>query len=173
MPSIEPVNFTNGLSISLTLWAEATQYLNEVTQQIDETTQTKNTRFMSQVYGGDNLSAFSDRRYVQDVVRQYGYELNDERFGAYVRAILYSPTSRRGVMASYIIIAFHSIGDSSTGVMVASALFKTRDADDATPIARELFSFTTNETENSVRERFKPWLDEVILLGLDEWHKRL
>ena len=70
-----------------------------------------------------------------------------------------------------ISVHVHGLGRPFTGVLVALAVFSTRSEE--INITRVPFQFTYNEIEDDVVVRYKPWLDEVILLGLDEWRKRL
>jgi hypothetical protein len=57
--------------------------------------------------------------------------------------------------------------------------YRDRDEDGGTTVdgphmlSREVFQFSYTETEQRVLERFEKWLDEVLLLGLNEWRKQL
>ena len=44
---------------------------------------------------------------------------------------------------------------------------------DNTELTQEPFYFTSLEDPAAMRERFRKWLEETILIGLNYWRKRI
>lgn len=80
-----------------------------------------------------------------------------------------------------IILSFHGLGFEFLGVMAASAFIEYRDktedrevtSNDPHVLSSEIFQFSYTEQEEAVVGRFKPWLENVLLVGLDQWRKQL
>lgn len=80
-----------------------------------------------------------------------------------------------------IVLSFHALGFEFLGIMAASAFIEYRDrtenqemaTDTPRVLSNEVFQFSYLEPIETVLERFKPWLEEVLLLGLDQWRKQL
>ncbi len=85
-----------------------------------------------------------------------------------------------------IFIAFHGLGVDFQGVLAVSALLEydvmvfdekdnttKRITDGPYKLCDEVFQFSYKEDENTVLERFKPWLEKVIVVGLDQWRRQL
>jgi hypothetical protein len=82
---------------------------------------------------------------------------------------------------SEILISFHGLGRENTGVLAVVALFYTKHftvlpatfIGDVIPLSNDPFILTYNESERDVISRFRPWLEERLLLGLDRWRKTI
>lgn len=78
-----------------------------------------------------------------------------------------------------IIISFHALGFDFFGMIAASAFIEYRDRSeqqvtfDKPHVLCSEFQFSYAEPENSVIQRFQPWLENVLLVGLDQWRKQL
>ncbi|MBN1815926.1 MAG: Fic family protein [Sedimentisphaerales bacterium] len=80
-----------------------------------------------------------------------------------------------------IVISIHPIGTEFNGLMGATAFLEYRDRqeegpseiDGPYPLVDSPFYFTYKEQDEQVKERFRTWLDEVLLKGLEEWRQRL
>lgn len=80
-----------------------------------------------------------------------------------------------------LIISFHALGFEFLGVMAASAFMEYRDkSEEGGPtvegpyvLCNEVFQFSYNEAEQSVVRRFEPWLNNVVIAGLDQWRRQL
>ena len=78
------------------------------------------------------------------------------------------------------IVVLHFVGNPSPGSCIAGAFLFLRDIDGHdTQEAETVFLpsnplfLTVEEDESAQQSRFRKWLDEVILIGLAEWKKRL
>jgi Fic family protein len=80
-----------------------------------------------------------------------------------------------------IVLSFHALGFEFFGIMAASAFMEYRDKtegqevifDKPRVLCNEVFQFSYTEKENSIIQRFIPWLEDVLLIGLDQWRKQL
>lgn len=80
-----------------------------------------------------------------------------------------------------LVVAFHSLGYDFAGVIAASAYIEYRQhneegdisAEGPYPLSDEVFQFAYTEPEENVMERYKSWLNDVIISGLDQWRRSL
>ena len=80
-----------------------------------------------------------------------------------------------------IILSFHGLGFEFFGIMAASAFIEYRDkteeqevlVDAPRVLCSEVFQFCYTEQFNSIVQRFTPWLENILLVGLDQWRKQL
>jgi hypothetical protein len=80
-----------------------------------------------------------------------------------------------------IILSFHALGFEFFGIMSASAFIEYRDKteeqevtfDKPSILCSEIFQFSYTEQEDYIIQRFSPWLEDVLLVGLDKWRKQL
>lgn len=80
-----------------------------------------------------------------------------------------------------IIVSFHALGFEFFGIMVASAFIQYRDKAEEQEIVfpqpgvlcREVFQFSYTESEDLVTQRFIPWLEDILLVGFDQWNQQL
>ena len=78
-----------------------------------------------------------------------------------------------------ILFSFHGIGREFTGVLVCTAMFYTKQRTDTAetiigevvPLSEEPFYFTYLEAELEVINRFRQWMNERLIKGLDLWRK--
>lgn len=81
------------------------------------------------------------------------------------------------------VVSFHCLGTKFNGIMVASAFLLIRHPkdDDANPridgpypvMPDDLFQFSHNERIENVTRRFRTWLEQVVLIALEQWRKQL
>ena len=80
-----------------------------------------------------------------------------------------------------ILFAFHGMGKSSTGVIACAAMYYTKQASDGgdtmigevIPLAEDPFTLTYTENPTDVQRRFRDWVNDRVILGLDRWRKAL
>ncbi|MFO7776107.1 MAG: Fic family protein [Candidatus Hydrogenedentota bacterium] len=87
-----------------------------------------------------------------------------------------------GEYQSEIVISFHPLGTTFSGIMAASAFVEHRVLNDdlggATldgpyPCCDETFEFSYRQEAETVMVRFERWLNEAILAGLDHWRRSI
>ena len=109
------------------------------------------------------------------IAKQLDYYADTRTFRAWARLKI---QEERQVQ---IVISFHSFGFEFVGIMVASAFLEFRDRTEDNEVTVEgpyaltedLFQFSYNESPPVVIDRFERWLDEVVLIGLDQWRRQL
>jgi fido (protein-threonine AMPylation protein) len=84
---------------------------------------------------------------------------------------------------AHIVLAFHSFGvKSKPGLLAASAFIEYRERSEAEnteepegpyPLCTEPFQFSVREDEKTILKRFKVWLNQVVIAGLDQWRRQL
>jgi Fic family protein len=79
-----------------------------------------------------------------------------------------------------LVFAFHGIGRPFNGSLVCAPFLEFRDTDEeghvdteVVPVAEEAFVFFYNETEARALERFGPWRERVLTVGLQELSQNL
>ncbi|MBL8154741.1 MAG: Fic family protein [Anaerolineae bacterium] len=81
-----------------------------------------------------------------------------------------------------ILLSFHVLGYKPSGIMICTACGYRRSSsddidtsfvEDLQPLSTTPFEFTYQEDQHSLEDRFKKWLDEVLILGIDYWQKGL
>lgn len=90
----------------------------------------------------------------------------------------------RGDRYTDIIFSFHSVGRDFTGLLGVTAFIEFKDIkaekqgepvriDGPFPVLEEVFQFAYSEAPDAVEERFRGWLNKALVVGLDQWRKRL
>jgi len=82
---------------------------------------------------------------------------------------------------SELVVSFHSVGSKFVGVLGASAFMVSRSIEGEArqayygphKIGRDLFQFAFNEDPENVESRFRTWLNDVLVTGLDHWRRQL
>jgi hypothetical protein len=80
-----------------------------------------------------------------------------------------------------IVISFHGLGVAFLGLMAVSAFLEFREANEhneAAPegpytVCTDIFQFSYRDDVERICARFNPWLEQVILIGLEQWRKQL
>jgi len=104
-----------------------------------------------------------------DTAKELDYFANFGVFHAWVRLVM--DTSTR----AEILLSFHGIGHEYRGLLVGTACFYRREAagedsttvSDVIPLSDEPFQINYKEPEGEVVERFRAWIDPVLITGLE------
>lgn len=124
-------------------------------------------------YGGERDFWF--RRNIIDTARALGnYFADVAAYRAWASAIMWTADSR-----AEIVVSFHGIGREFRGVLGVSAFFFWRDERDGggtelrdlTPLTDEVFQINYVEPTEDAVTRFEPWLDNVLMRGLETWRR--
>ncbi len=123
--------------------------------------------------GEDNHYWFKGQ--IIQIAKQFDYYANFREHRAWVQLKI-----RESRIASAL-VSFHGLGYESSGIMAVSAFLEFRNVtenEESLPegpysICTDIFQFTYQDDPESVLVRFKPWLEEVILIWLEQWCKQL
>ncbi|MGB6064454.1 MAG: Fic family protein [Desulfomonilaceae bacterium] len=116
------------------------------------------------------------RTQIVEQARKFDYWADMRTYSAWVRLKL-----RDQDRQAELVTAFHSIGNHFTGVLVVSPFLLYRDktgSDEVSlegpyTICKEVFQFSYIETEQELLNRYDAWLNETIILGVDQWRRQL
>jgi Fic family protein len=80
-----------------------------------------------------------------------------------------------------ITLSFHALGAEFFGIMAASAFIEYRDKTEQQEVifnkpdilCSEIFQFSNIEQESFVTQRFQSWLENILIVGLDQWKNQL
>ncbi len=119
------------------------------------------------------------RRQIITVARRLGYFADTRTYRSWVRLRIGETSGEQQQMN--LVVSFHALGRDFLGVMAASAFveFRDRGEDGETAVdgphlaCSEAFQFTYLEPAAGVVVRFRAWLHQAILLGLDQWLRQL
>jgi hypothetical protein len=151
------------------------QQFNDIAGQLTVTLKRINTDYCSEsdVNNGENDFVFKTQ--ITAITKLQEYYADTGTYCSWVRLKM------RETRQADLVIAFHSLGHKFSGVIAASSfiLYRQKNEEGNTieegpyPLTNEPFQFTYIETENNVIERYKAWLDNVVLSGLDQWRQTL
>ncbi|MGD0088399.1 MAG: Fic family protein [Planctomycetota bacterium] len=161
--------------VSQRLQETANQSLLAVKEKLDQAFGDTSARFRSSV---DESSSDNDSWFKKQIVEaaiKLGYYADTRSYRAWIRLRM---TEAR---QAEIVISFHALGTTFTGVAAVCAFLEFRDKAEGRQttvegpyvLCKEVFQFSYLEEESSVRERFVAWLQEVLSAGLDQWRRQL
>ena len=115
------------------------------------------------------------RYQVVETAKQLGYFANLRPYHTWIQLVINVESS------TTILISFHALGHEYRGLLVCSACAYHRDnteegernISDIQPLTDSLFQFSYADEESNLAERFKQWLDDVIVTGLEYWNNSI
>jgi fido (protein-threonine AMPylation protein) len=142
------------------LWTLSHRRLNEVSSKLASQIKGKNIRFNADQTGGpvDGIA--------QQVVNSLGHQITPQDVSTRVDLDLNTGQGAR------LTLLFYAIGRRFRGIIAAVAFFGAQNRD---PLVLENGTFQINYEEDPThaRERFSPWLERMIVEGLNEWRRTL
>lgn len=151
--------------------------LSEIAQRLSDETRPflSSARFTvdSEFEGGTRGHYF--RWQIIETAKHLDYFANTSEHRAWTRLILRTDSQAE------ILISFHGTGHEFRGLLAVSACFFRREATEArerevadvTPLSAEIFQINYREDANAAAERFRYWLEEVLVKGLELWRAGL
>jgi Fic family protein len=109
------------------------------------------------------------------VAKQFGYYANFRNYRAWIQLKI------KEQRLANLLFSFHGLGYEFSGIMAASAFLEFRtgtEGEDLMPegpytVCTDIFQFSYQDELEQVKARFKSWLEETILIGLEQWRKQL
>jgi Fic family protein len=147
----------------------------EVAQQLTTTLREIDNDFSAFSDASTSENDFWFKSQIITIAKQLQYYADTGMYRAWVRLKI------RETRQVELVVAFHSLGYDFAGVVAASAYieYRQRNEDDDISVegpyrlSDELFQFAYTEPEEKVSERYKLWLDAIMLSGLDQWRRSL
>jgi hypothetical protein len=104
-----------------------------------------------------------------------GYFANLRSYHSWIQLVINVETS------TILLISFHVLGHEYRGLLLCSACAYHRDEteegerniSDIQALTDSPFQFSYADEESNLTERFKQWLEDVIVTGLEYWNKSL
>jgi Fic family protein len=149
--------------------------LNEVSRDLLNALRVIDPSYWVSVIKSESDTDYWFKGQIIQIAKEFDYYANFRNHRAWIQ--LKIKEQRLG----NIIISFHGLGYEYTGIMAVSAFLEFRagnELEELIPegpyrICTDLFQFSYQDNEDQVITRFKPWLEEVILIGLEQWRKQL
>lgn len=158
-----------------TLQALVSERLNEVAEEITAAISSEGKNFKSYSTSAARNAYNATYNYYQIVecARAQGYFASLEVYQAWADLTILTGTRTE------ILFAFHGMGKGSTGIIACSAMYYTKQASETgesmigevVPLSEEPFTLTYQENPTEVERRFRQWVNDRIILGLDRWRK--
>jgi Fic family protein len=123
---------------------------------------------------GDRRSYYHHYQVVE-TAKQLGYFANLRNYHTWIQLVINIETS------TTLLLSFHVFGHEYRGLLVCTPCAYHRDnseegernISDIQRLTDSPFQFSYADDEENLIERFKQWLEEVILTGLEYWNKSI
>lgn len=149
----------------------------ELAQEVNPTLQSVERAYRAYAQRSTDANSGWYHYQVVSAARDLGYFADTRWYASWVRLRLVEERQ------TDIFVSLHSLGHEPIGVMAASAFIEFRDrdrSDDEEPrvegpyvLCEEVFQFAHNEGADAVERRFREWLDDSLVAGLDQWRRQL
>lgn len=123
----------------------------------------------------DDLERRTWNRYqIIETAQQFGYFANTRSYHEWVRLGIDTENGRGNILTS-----FHAVGTEYRGLIAVSMCFYRRQKDEygenqvieLQPASDSVFQINYEEAAESVKERFRSWLEDSLVMGLDQWNR--
>ncbi len=160
-----------------TLQSTAVMRITDLAKEVKKTISPEGRAFnayCASAASADRKANYHQFQIVQGA-RALGYFANVEAYRSWVNLVIQTTTR------SEVLFSLHGMGKGLSGIIACSAMFYTKESTDTkhtvigevVPLCTEPFTFTYEEEPVEVQKRFRKWLDDTLILGLDQWRKGL
>ncbi|MDY6938659.1 MAG: Fic family protein [Cyanobacteriota bacterium] len=123
----------------------------------------------------DGSKSYYHRYQVIETAKQLGYFANLRLYHDWMQLVIDSRSS------TIILLSFHVLGHEYRGLLACSACAYHRDnieegernINDIQSLSDSPFQFSYADEENNLVERFKTWLEDVLVTGLEYWNQSI
>lgn len=123
----------------------------------------------------DSSKAHYHRYQVVETAKQLDYFANLRPYHKWIQLVIDVET------ATTILLSFHVLGHEYRGLLVCSACAYHRDnteegernINDIQSLTDSVFQFSYADEENLLTERFKQWLEDALVTGLEYWNNSI
>lgn len=137
--------------------------------------------FFTDTEPGDGERTHWFHRQAIEAARDLQYFANLNEHHAWCRLVMKSRRSRNGEAQTEILVSIHGLGREYTGVLGGSvSFFRKQHGDSESPgftdlrtLVEDVFQLNYAEDIEEASSRFKPWLEDALVKGLDRWRKGL
>ena len=115
-----------------------------------------------------------NRYQIIQTAQQLGYFANTRAYHEWVRLGIDTENGRANILTS-----FHAVGPVYRGLVAVSMCFYRRQQDDdgenqiieLQPVSDDVFQINYEESAEAVKERFSSWLEDSLIMALDQWNR--
>ena len=119
--------------------------------------------------------SYYHRYQVVETAKQLDYFANLRNYHSWIQLVIKIETS------TILLLSFHRLGHEYRGILICTACAYHRDdaeegernISDIQPLTNSLFQFSYADEESNLVNRFKQWLEDAIITGLEYWNKSL
>ncbi len=130
--------------------------------------------FVNSSFPGDSRSHYF-RWQIIETAKKIEYFVNSKEYRAWTRIVL------RTQIQSEILISFHGSGHEYRGILACSACyFQREETEDGRreivalePLSRDVFQINYLESLPEAEARFRDWLEDILVKGLEIWRRGL
>jgi len=130
--------------------------------------------FTVEAKAGDNRSYYH-RFQVVETAKQAGYFANLSPYHSWIQLVMSVEST------TTMLLSFHVLGHEYRGLLACSACAYHRDnaedglrnISDIQSLTDSVFQFSYADEESNLTERFKQWLEDVLVTGLEYWNKSI
>jgi Fic family protein len=166
------------IEIATELQKIASDRFNEIANRIDQQFKLQNPSYKAYVELKDKDDAFGYVSSTEKVAKELGYYANTRTYGFWLTLNIHEERLIQ------LTASFHALGVEPVGVMAVSAFISFWQVIEAsstiiasvgepTSMSEEPFQFSYDEQDEEVIKRFNPWIDNVLIIGLDYWRRHL
>jgi len=148
--------------------------LNSIATGLTDELRQINHQYFASTDQSDTNTNYWFNRQIIETANHFGYYADMRTYASWIRLKI------REERQAELILSFHSLGVQFLGIMAVAAFMEYRDRteDNVTvqgpyPLSDDIFQFSFKETESDVMDRFAEWLNNIILIGLDQWRRQL
>jgi Fic family protein len=164
-------------SFASSLFEIASNRLQEVTDEIKLSVQNfvDNAEIFKIATPVNEPHSYYHRYQVVETAKQLGYFANLRNYHAWIQVVIDVETS------TTLLLSFHVLGHEYRGLLVCTACAYHRDdseegernISDIQSLTDSPFQFSYADDQENLIERFKQWLENVILAGLEYWNNSI
>lgn len=158
-----------------TLQSHVADRLKKVAEEVTTAIGSEGKGFKSYSTNATRDAYNAGYNYIQTVgcAKALGYFANLEVYQAWADLTILTGTRTE------ILFAFHGMGYGSSGVIACSAMYYTKQPSESgealisevVPLSKEPFTLTHQEDPTQVEKKFRQWVNDRIIFGLDYWRK--
>ncbi|RJP28274.1 MAG: Fic family protein [Candidatus Omnitrophota bacterium] len=136
-----------------------------------------NSDYHVSVEKSDPSNHYWFKKQIVAIARQFDYFADTRTYARWFRFKIIE------LRQTEILLCFHSLGVEFVGIIAVSAFIEYRDADSENtslitidgpyPACKEIFQFTYQEKETLVDKRYNNWLEDVLIMAMDQWRRQL
>lgn len=166
---------SKSLELSKRLEDFAEKKLEAIAAELNKELQSLDQHYFADARRSDHETDFWFKKQIIDVAKDLDYYADTRTYRAWARLKIKEDRQTE------LVLSFHSLGVEFLGIMAVSAFMEYRDrnedgettVDGPYILSKEIFQFSYKEKEQDITGRFEPWLNDLLLVGLDKWRRQL